>query len=72
MTKQEFNGTLRSYGFKPDGEYDGVWKHPDAPVYIYLTTTEVDQLAISWDMEYTVYRTLTEKRLIAILEAFEK
>lgn len=70
MTQQEFEGTLRSYGFREDSEYKGVWAHPDeSGVTTYFAS---GLMAITFNMEYTIYRDITDSRLIALLDLYKK
>jgi len=70
MSKEEFEGTLRSYGFIEDYEFKGVYKHEDSPIYTWFVSE--NEMAINWGMEYTVYRNINEWRLIALHDLFKK
>jgi hypothetical protein len=75
MTKEEFEGTLRSYGFEEDSEFKGVFRHPDSPLYTWYvdkTDYEEGEMAISYDLEYTHYREINGWRIIALYDLFKK
>lgn len=57
-------------GFVPDSEFKGVFNHPNAPICVWME--ENNDIAISWDMEYTIRYTASEERLIALFNAFKE
>lgn len=71
MSKEEFEGTCRSYGFEEDREYSGLWR---VAGYGEMCISWVDEktMTVGWDIEYTWECSLTDKRLVALKEAFEK
>jgi hypothetical protein len=71
MTREVFEGTLRAYGFVEDSEYEGVYKHPDSPLYTWYVEKD-GSMAISYDMEYTHYREINDWRLLALLDLFKR
>lgn len=57
-------------GFIPDVEYKGMFKHPNAPICVWMAENETD-LVISWDMEYSIHYSASEERLVALFNAFK-
>jgi len=70
--KKTFESILKSYGFEEDSEYRGVMIHPDEHGITTYFNEDDGTMTISWDMEYSVKRTATEERLIALLETYQK
>lgn len=70
MTKSEFNAVCLSQGMVLDGEYAGVFHLPGTSIYTWWCSEE--GMAISWDLEYTVYRKATTERLINLVELFSR
>lgn len=70
MTKEQFEVKCLSLGFERDSEYPEMWRVPWHGC-IYVTWVSFHMASVNYGMEYSWLCRLTEKRLIALKEAFE-
>lgn len=70
--KEEFRAFLMAYGFREDSEFKGVLKHPEERGILTWFDEEKGLMAISFDMEYTIFREATRNRLLALHDLFGK
>jgi len=69
MTKEQFYKELDNDSWKPDGEYEGVYKLKGTSIYVWWRSEA--EMRISWGLEYTISRTPTSDRILALVNAFQ-